>query len=149
MGEVKPAKKAMKTKHYLLITLTALTFTLRAGDTEDLKQVAQKFVTYIDQNEAEKLRALLHPELKQFVALNGQIIPFKANDFVQMIADKKIGGVPRKVTFKSVEIVRDNTADVILNAVSEEYDFMYQLSLMKQDAKWIIVNITADIQKAG
>ena len=114
---------------------------------DELKKIATIFSRAVDANDAEKLKEILHGDMLQYVRLNGQLIPFKGGDFIQMIADKKIGGKPRKLTFKNVEIIRNETAFVIMNAVSDEYDFMYHLSLAKQEDSWVIVNILVDINK--
>ncbi len=115
----------------------------------DIKAVAEEFVKVVDKNDAEALKALLHPDMIQYTYLGDKLIPFKGVDFAQMVADKKLGGTPRKVNHKSAEIIRDNTAIVVLNAVSSEYDFMYQLSLAKVAESWVIVGILVDVKKAG
>ncbi|MEM9859887.1 MAG: nuclear transport factor 2 family protein, partial [Bacteroidota bacterium] len=112
-----------------------------------VKKVAEQFVQLVDKNESEPLKNLLHPELIQYVTLGGKLIPFKAADFIQMVANKKIGGTAREITHKDSSIIRGNTAYVVLQAVSHEYDFMYHLSLVKEEDKWIIVGIVADITK--
>ena len=135
---------------FLFQILIVFTVPVHAGNPkEDLKAVAEKFVRVIDQNDADQLGQLLHPEMLQFVKLGDNLMSFKAADFIQMIADKKIGGVPRKVTHQSATIVRGETAQVVLNAVSHEYDFMYQLSMAKDGEKWVIVGILVDIIKLG
>lgn len=114
-----------------------------------IKAVAEQFVEVVDKNDAEALRGLLHPDMIQYTYLGDKLIPFKGADFAQLVADKKLGGVPRKVTHKSAKIIRDNTALVVLNAVSSEYDFMYQLSLARVADQWTIVGILVDVKKAG
>ncbi|MEM9325859.1 MAG: nuclear transport factor 2 family protein [Bacteroidota bacterium] len=115
----------------------------------ELEAAAEQFIKVVDANDAESLTQLLHPQMLQYVQLGGDLIPFKAADFIQMVADKKIGGVPRKISHHSANIVRGKTANVIVNAVSEEYDFMYQLSMVKTADQWLIVGILVDITKPG
>lgn len=117
--------------------------------TAEIKAIAEQFVEVVDKNDAASLRGLLHPDMIQYTYLGDKLIPFKGTDFAQMVADKKLGGVPRKVIHKSAKIIRDNTALVVMNAVSSEYDFMYQLSLAKVANQWTIVGILVDVKKAG
>lgn len=115
----------------------------------EIRAVAEQFVEVVDKSDAETLRSLLHPDMIQYTNLGDRLIPFKGADFAQMVADKKLGGVSRKITHKSAKIIRGNTAFVVLNAVSNEYDFMYQLSLAKVADKWVIVGILVDVTKPG
>ena len=144
-------------KNLFLMTLitgiitTGVSFALsEEGDIlseNELRKAAKEFVKVVDNNNAEALEKMLHPQLIQYVQLGEDLIPFKAADLIQMVADKKIGGTPREVTFKSSTIVRGKTASVAVNAVSHEYDFMYQLSMVASEGQWLIVGILVDIQK--
>ncbi len=138
----------------LIVSTALLTFSFSnssyaSNDIDEIKQVAEKFVKFVDNNEADKLSEILLPEMIQYAYLGGNLIPFKASDFVQMVRDKKLGGTPRKISIKQAEIVRGNTAFVIVSAVSNEYDFKYQLSVAKKDGKWVIVGILSDIVKVS
>lgn len=144
-------------KNLFLITVIAGIITagvslvafVKAGvqNEDGLRKAAQEFVKVVDENNAQALEKMLHPQLIQYVQMGDKLIPFKAADFIQMVADKKIGGTPRKVTFKSSHIVRGKTASVVANAVSHEYDFMYQLSMVESGGQWLIVGILVDIRK--
>lgn len=109
-------------------------------------QTAEAFVKLVDVNDAEALGKILHPEMVQFAKIGDKIMPFKAADFIQMVSDKKLGGSPRAITLQSVELVRGGTANVILHAVSEEYDFMYQIALAQDQDNWLVVGVMSDIQ---
>lgn len=115
----------------------------------ELKALAEKFVKLVDENDAEALKLILHPQMIQYTQLGDKLIPFKGADFIEMVAAKKLGGVPRKVTHLSAQVIRGKTALVITNAVSSEYDFMYQLSMVNTPDGWMIVGILTDITKAG
>ena len=114
---------------------------------EEVKDVAETFIKTVDNSDADGLRKVLHPEMLQFTQLNGKLIPFKGSDFVKMVEDKKLGGVPRKITHKSAKVLRNGIAEVTLQATSSEYDFMYQISLAKTDGKWLIVGVVNDAIK--
>ncbi|MEM9389968.1 MAG: nuclear transport factor 2 family protein [Bacteroidota bacterium] len=118
-----------------------------SDDLKEAKKVAEKFIQHVDKNQAEELKAVMHPDMLQYTNLGGKLIPFKGTDFIQMIADKKLGGKARKISHKSADVIRGGLAYVIVNAVSHEYDFMYHLSMAKNDGKWVIVGIVADIVK--
>lgn len=115
----------------------------------EIKAVAEQFVEVVENNDTEALRGLLHPDMMQYTYVGDKLILFKGADFAQMVADKKFGGVPRKISHKSAKINRDNTALVVMNAANSEYNFMYQLSLSKVADKWMIVGILVDVNKAG
>ena len=139
----------MRTNLLILFTIVYLAGSTQlsyAGNPVDsLENVAELFVKVVDANDAEQLKAMLHPEMIQFVKLGKQLIPFKAADFIQMVADKKIGGKPRTIEIQSANILRGHTGEVRIRAVSEEYDFMYQVSMAKQKENWIITGILVDI----
>ncbi len=141
----------MKTNVWIFVVVFCLTHTLQIGyaanPIDSLTNVAEQFVKIVDANDAEQLKPLLHPEMVQFVQLGSQLIPFKTADFIQMVADKKIGGKPRDVEVLSANILRGQTAEVRIRAVSDEYDFMYQLAMAKNGSKWIITGVLAEIRK--
>jgi hypothetical protein len=109
-------------------------------------ETAKQFVTLVDENDAGSLEKVLHADMMQFAKIGDKLMPFKRNDFIKMVADKKLGGTPRAITLKSAQVIRGETADVKLQAVSSEYDFMYQISLAKESGKWIIVTVLSDIK---
>ncbi|GEM_PF-3169093 len=115
----------------------------------EVSELATAFIEAVDGNDDAALIEMLHTDMIQYVRLDGNLIPFQAKDFIQMIADKKIGGVPREFTLEAVEIVRDKTAYADVNAVSHEYDFMYHISMAHNGRRWVIVGIIADIKKAS
>ena len=133
----------------ITLCCSLIAFAHNSSSTEsEIRKTAEKFIRVVDDNDNMALEKMLHPQLVQYVYLNGKLIPFKAQDFVQMVNKKEIGGTPRNITFKSSEIVRGYTASVIVQAVSREYDFMYQLSMAKSAGEWIIVGILVDIVPA-
>ncbi|WP_350285148.1 nuclear transport factor 2 family protein [uncultured Croceitalea sp.] len=114
---------------------------------KEIKRVALQFVKGADVQDGKILESVLEPKSLQYVLMGGKLNLFSAKDYIQMVKDKKLGGKPRKITFRHAELLGDNMAVVVLNAVSEEYDFLYQLSMTKlDDGKWDIVGITAEIK---
>ncbi len=142
----------MKIKKLVLSTML-LTMVFAIGNAQDakkeIKQIAVQFVKGADVQDGKLLEEILEPKSLQYVLINGKLNTFSAKDYIQMVNDKKLGGKPRKITFRHAEFLGDNLAVVVLNAVSEEYDFLYQLSMTKlESGKWEIVGITAEINGA-
>lgn len=142
----------MKTRFLSLLVFlggqSLLANTIDNDPIAQIKEVATQFIELVDVNDAEKLKPLFHPTMIQYVQLGGQLIPMSGTDFIQMVADKKLGGHPRKMEIESAKLLRGQAAEVAVHAVSEEYDFMYYLSLAKDGDKWVIVSILTDVSKA-
>lgn len=137
----------MKSIVFLSLSLmAALSPTHPEESLADATQTARDFVTLVDDNDATGLEKILHPDMMQFAKIGEKLMPFKGSDFVQLVADKKLGGTPRDITVKSVQLIRGEAVDVMLRAVSHEYDFMYQISLAKEGGKWLVVTVLSDIQ---
>ncbi|MEM9674604.1 MAG: hypothetical protein ACFB15_24830 [Cyclobacteriaceae bacterium] len=113
---------------------------------KDAVEAAKDFVKFVDENDATSLEQVLHPEMMQFAKIGDKLMPFKGRDFVKMVADKKLGGTPREISVKNAQVIRGETVDVKLQAVSHEYDFMYQISLAKEAEKWLVVTVLSDIK---
>ena len=132
----------------LFLCISCLSFAYAADPIDGMKNVAAQFVKLVDKNDADQLKKLLHPNMVQHVQMGGKLIPFNGSDFIQMVADKKLGGKPRKIEFHSANVLRGQTGQVILRAVSDEYDFMYQLAMAKDGDNWIITGVLVDILEA-
>ncbi len=134
----------------ILIPLFVSLFLLSAVQAQEskskIKQVAAQFVKGADVQDGKMLEKILEPSSLQYVMIGGKLNTFSAKDYVQMVNEKKLGGKPRKITYRHAEFLGNNLAVVVLNAVSVEYDFLYQLSMTKgADGAWTIVGITAEI----
>lgn len=142
--------KIMFIKNPLHIVLFALlTFgTISAQDSKvNIKKVAAQFVKGADVQNPEMLKNVLEENSLQYVLIGGKFNTFSAEQYIKMVAEKQLGGKPRKITYKHAEFLGDNLAVVVLNAVSSEYDFLYQLSLAKSNSgKWEIVGVTTEIK---
>jgi len=132
------------TSALLLIGVIGLASAQESKD--GIKKIAAQFVEAADVQNATLLAEVLEVNSQQTVLMGGKFSTFTAEKYIQMIADKKLGGKPRSITYKHAEFLSDNLAVVVLNAVSSEHDFLYQLSMAKsQNGKWEIVGITAEI----
>lgn len=136
----------MKTIISLCMALLVTTSISNEKLLAEAKKTAEAFIRLVDVNDGNGLTEILHPEMVQFAKIGDQLMPMKGTDFVQMVTDKKLGGTPREIKMKDVKLVRGETADIVLQAVSDEYDFMYQISMVKEGGKWLIVSVMSDIQ---
>ena len=139
----------MKIKR-LVCSALLLTMVFAMGSAQDakkeIKQIAAQFVKGADVQDGKLLEDILEPKSLQYVLIGGKLNTFSAKDYIKMVNDKQLGGKPRKITYRHAEFLGENLAVVVLNAVSEEYDFLYQLSMTKLGSgKWEIVGITAEI----
>lgn len=136
----------MKMMLFLLLSVFTTTSTPSSDPLADALETATAFVQLVDDNDAKGLAKILHPEMMQFAKIGDDLHPFKTADFIQMVADKKLGGQARTITVQQVQLVRDNTVNVVLHAVSKEYDFMYQIALAKSNEQWQVVGVLSDIK---
>ncbi|MEM0933972.1 MAG: nuclear transport factor 2 family protein [Bacteroidota bacterium] len=135
---------------YLIVLLVLLAFV--PGNAQEskavLKKIALQFVEGADEQNPELLKNIMEPKAMQYVLIGGQFSTFTTEQYIQMVREKKLGGKARKVTYKHAEFLGENLAVVVLNAVSSELDFLYQLAMARsKNGKWEIVGITAEIKK--
>lgn len=115
---------------------------------KDIKQVAAKFVKGADLQNPKMLRDILESNSNQYVLIGGKFSTFSAEQYIKMVEEKKLGGKPRTMKYQHAEYLGENLAVVVLNAVSSEYDFLYQLSMARSSSgKWEIVGITTEVRK--
>ncbi len=140
----------MRIKNFLSVLLFSLFAfgAVKAQDAKkDIKKVAANFVKGADVQNPELLKAVMEENSLQYVLIGGKFNTFSAEQYITMVEEKKLGGKPRKITYKHVELLSENLAVVVLNAVSSEYDFLYQLSMAKSNTgKWEIVGVTTEIK---
>ena len=132
---------------FSVLLLTLAFGVVHAQDSKTvIKKVAAQFVKGADVQDGKLLEEVLEPKSLQYVLVGGKRNTFSAEDYINMVNDKQLGGKPRKITYRHAEFLGENLAVVVLNAVSEEYDFLYQLSMTKQaDGKWEIVGVSTEI----
>ncbi len=135
-------------KTYVTILVFTLVFvTSHAQESKaKIKEVATQFVKAADIQDAALLQKVLEPNSIQYVLMGGKFNIFTTKQYITMVAEKKLGGKPRKITFKHAEFLSKKLAVVVLNAVSSEYDFLYQISLgMSNNNKWEIIGVSTEI----
>ena len=110
-----------------------------------VKAVAKKFVKAADVQDPEMLASVLYEDALQFVLFGPKVMKSTGSEYVEMIKAKKLGGVPRTVSFKHVAVQEDDTATVSLEAVSSEYHFIYHLNLFKVAGEWKLYTINTRV----
>ena len=99
-----------------------------------------------DEQNGKLLEEVMEPKSQQYVLAGGKLTSFSTTDYIAMVNAKKLGGKPRKITYRLAEFSGKNLAIVVLNAVSDQFDFLYQFSMTKRaDGKWEIVAVTAEV----
>ncbi|MEM9648153.1 MAG: nuclear transport factor 2 family protein [Bacteroidota bacterium] len=112
----------------------------------DIKKVAAQFVKGADIQNPQILKEVLESNSNQYVLIGGKFSTFSAEQYIKMVEEKKLGGKPREVKYQHAEYLGANLAVVVLNAVSSEYNFLYQLSMARSSSgKWEIVGVTTEI----
>lgn len=130
----------------VLFFALALAFGSAQESKTDIKKVAAQFVQGADLQKGELLEQVLEPKSLQYVLIGGKLNTFSAEQYIAMVNKKELGGKPRKITYQHAEFLGRNLAVVVLNAVSSEYDFLYQFSMARSTSgKWEIVGITTEI----
>ncbi len=139
--------KFKKTCLTILVCILAFT-TSNAQETKvKIKEVAAQFVKAADNHDVTLLQKVLEPNSIQFVLMGGKFNIITAEQYITMLNEKKIGGKPRKITYQHAEFLSKNLAVIVLNAVSSEYDFLYQISLgMSNSNKWEIIGVSTEIK---
>jgi len=142
----------MLLKKITILTTLFLVFNLSTqsqNSEKDIKKIAEKFVKSADIQDADKLTEVLHPTSQQFVVMGPRLVTSSAEQYIAAIKAKKLGGIPREITFKTVDFMGDSTAVVVLEAVSSKFKFLYQLSIAKSKGKWTIIGIMTEVKPAG
>jgi len=138
--------KIKKSSMSILVLILAFATSNAQESKVKIKEVAAQFVKGADIQDARLLQKILEPNSIQYVLMEGKFNVLTASQYITMIDEKKLGGKPRKITYRHAEILGKNLAVVVLNAVSSEYDFLYQLSLGKsKNDKWEIIGVSAEI----
>jgi hypothetical protein len=113
-----------------------------------VEAATMQFLEGGDKSDAAMLDAVIHPDYR--LVLNrvfGDVITkMDKTTYLKMIADKKIGGVPRKASITSV-VVAGNVASVDVTTTNEKAEFRSFLQFFKEpDGKWRLVSDAPYVQ---
>ena len=138
--------KLKKTCTMILVCTLLFAASYAQESKDEIKEVATQFVKGADIQDAALLQKVLEPNSIQYVLMGGDFNILTTKQYITMVEEKKLGGKPREIAFKHAEFLSEKLAVVVLNAVSSEYDFLYQISLGKSnDRKWEIIGIATEI----
>lgn len=116
-------------------------------DKKEVKKVASTFVKAADIQDADLLASTLYPEAMQFVLFGPKVLKSNAEQYIEQIRSKKLGGKDRPVTFEDVQMTTEDTAMVKLKAVGGGLTFYYHLTMFKLEGDWKIMTITTKVLK--
>jgi Putative lumazine-binding len=117
-------------------------------DQKAVEAATMQFLEGGDKSDVAMLDAVIHPDYR--LVLNrvfGDVITkMDKATYLKMIADKKIGGVPRKATIVSTTVA-GNVAAVEVTTTNDKADFRSFLHFIKEpDGKWRLVSDTPFVQ---
>ncbi|MEO1257208.1 MAG: nuclear transport factor 2 family protein [Bacteroidota bacterium] len=143
----------MKLRTMIVIASMLACFAGTAQDQLDLaniETVVQNFARFGDQQNADGLDGILHPEYRAVVnRLFGSPEASLMNKatYLQLVRDKKIGGDERQVFLLSVDVVNNN-ASVKAIFEGKQLRFTTFISLIKsEEGKWLVVGDMPDIEE--
>jgi hypothetical protein len=109
----------------------------------EVQNAIEIFVKGGDTQDVAMLEGVLHPDyritINQFMGGEGVTI-MKREDYLGMIAAKKLGGKPRSIEVKNFQIA-NHTAQVYIGMESAELIFNSFITLVQdKSGKWSIIN---------
>ena len=141
----------LQSKISLMLVLAVLLTTLSSfryfNDEKEVKKLASKFVKAADLQDPEMLASTLYPDAMQFVMFGPKVFKSSAQEFIEQIRAKKLGGHDRPVTFDKVQMTGEDTAMIKLKAVGGGLTFHYHLTMFKLEGDWKIMTITTKVLK--
>ena len=142
--------KKIRKKLILALATTGLLFgsVVSSAQEKDVKKVAEDFVKSADIQDPELLASVLFKDAKQFVRFGPQILQSTADEYIEQIKEKKLGGNDRKIDFENVLLEGEDVAYVKLKAIGGGLTFSYQLTMFKFESDWKIVTITTKAWKS-
>jgi Putative lumazine-binding len=115
-----------------------------SSDQKAVESATLQFLEGADQSDVAMLDAVMHAKYR--VVLNrvfgDDVATLDKPTYLKMIADKKIGGIPRQFNLLSVVVV-ENVAAVEVTTTSQKSDLHIFLNFIKEiDGKWRLVSDT-------
>ena len=98
---------------------------------DDIKQIAKQFVN------------TPRPWYRMCTWIRNSF-PLRSPDFIQMAADKKIGGKPRKIEFRGASLLPGEIAGVRVRAINEEYIYCHPI-VPEEPAEWASIGVVGPL----
>ena len=115
---------------------------------EQIKNAIESFVKGGDNNDANLLDKVLHPQFQNiqdgFFAEKG-IFTFSKSEYIELVSNKTFGGSSRTIIFESIEQLRNIAiAKVVLE--SQYLKFISTIICVCVDDNWQVINNTPKIE---
>ncbi len=119
-------------------------FMEKSVEQKAVEGATMQFLGGADKSDVAVLDAVLHPQYRLVLnrVFGDAVTTMDKPSYLQMITDKKIGGVPRQSKIISVVVV-ENVAAVEVTTTNDKADIHIFLHFIKEpDGKWLIVSDT-------
>jgi len=136
----------------ILLTMAQISgITQNSSDIKNISEAVHSFAQAGDQQDADRLDTILHPQFRAVVHRAFGSADMKLMDkatYLQSIRDKKIGGDTREVHLLQVDM-SNNIATVKAIFEGKKLRFITYVSLVKlANGTWQVVDDMPDIEKA-
>lgn len=105
-----------------------------------------QFSRFADEQRADRLEALLHPEFRVWAQIKGQpgVMALSREVYLQKIRSKEFGGDARKVRIKTIQ-VRGDLALVVAESRGAKARFASSYHLVRGERGWQLTNDMAEV----
>ena len=142
----------------ILIALIALSFTMNIIAAQDtawvtsgkidadkvaIREVIKTFVKGIDKQDGAQILKIFYEgsSLFAFKPDGKGIVTLPAKQFAAAHQAKKFGGQDREFTIKDLSVTDGLQASANVTAFNEKVFYNYRLTFIKQEGKWLIINM--------
>lgn len=115
---------------------------LMNSDRETLMALVQRYFDALHQGDAEALRAVFHPQARLFGEVKGEIVLRELEPYLRLVAGRtspQQKGESQQMKLLALQI-HGATAVATTQCPMLGLNYLDQLSLLKQDGQWRIVN---------
>ena len=115
----------------------------KQSDETEIKKVIESFVKGVDNQNGEEIIKTFYEgsTLFAFAPDGKKIILLPAEQFAKLHQEKKFGGQNRTFDIKDLSVTDGLQASANVDAYNEKVFYNYRLTFIKQDGKWLIVNM--------
>ena len=112
---------------------------------DDIRGIVKQFSEAADQQDTALMEGILHTEAQQFFVGPQGLVRLTTPAYMDMLAQKQIGGTPRSLEISAVDI-QGNLASVKASMDNDAMHFENFFSLMKIDDEWKIVSVILSVE---
>jgi hypothetical protein len=121
---------------------------LQGNNTQSLEETFKTFIGEIDSRQVESLENRFHDQFLDHVSVSGisEMIVSNKEKYIQSLREGKIGGIPRNIQIKSLDII-ENFGIVTANLESNLMQFQTQYSFLWSDGGWKVIHALVAAKK--